>query len=315
MLALGAAAGMASAQPSLAQDVEPLKVGVLDVAAKRVIGARDGVDLVYKEFTAEGRDPGRWKTPAGPDHGEVVASTFVEQFRRLDRKRPMVIYAANAFSMKKKDDGSTALSMDYEKAREALPWMKANGVRVVVTAFNTKSKPGSDLLMDEAEKLGMIVFAGGSNTGGAGKVFPAADPRSVSVVDSGPDMALRKDASIASWIDFAMDGTVVTGSRDERSREVGSSYASAKAAAYGSYVVSRQPDICVSDLKKVMQVAARPVSYTIGGQSVQVREIGGHEVDAALVAHVSVSFPRQAPPPATRTAMLGAIASSGMSGR
>lgn len=290
-------------------------MGVLDVAARRVIGPRDGVDLVYKEFTAEGREPGRWKTPAGPDHGEVVASTFVEQFRRLDRKRPLVIYSANAFSMKKKEDGTTALSMDYDKAKEALSWMKANGVRVVVTAFNTKSKVGSDLLMDEAEKLGMIVFAGGSNTGGAGKVFPAADPRSVSVVDSGPDMALRKDASIASWIDFAMDGTVVTGSREERSREVGSSYASAKAGAYGAYVVSHQPDITVPDLKTAMKSAARSMSYAIGGESVQVLEIGGHEADAALVAHVSVGLPRQTPGPAARTAMMGALAASGMAGR
>lgn len=317
MLALGAAAGIASAHPAVAQDVEPLKIGVLDVAAKRIVGARDGVEIKYKEFTAEGKAPGRWKTPAGPDHGEMVASTFVEQFRRLDRKTPVTIYAANAFSMKEKSDGTAALSMDFDKAKEALSWMKQNGVRVVVTAFNTTSKARSDVLMDEAEKLGMVVFAGGSNTRDAGKVFPAADPRSVSVVDSGPDMALRKDASIASWIDFAMDGTVVTGSGAERSREVGSSYASAKAGAYGAYVVSRHPDISIADLKKTLQASARSVSYTVAGQTVEVREIGGHQGDAALQTQVASIGQREVPAtaPVVRTAMQNVALNAGAMSR
>jgi hypothetical protein len=314
-LMVGAAAGMASAQPGAAQVPEPIRVGVLDVAAKRIVGVRDGVSLEYREFTAAGRDPGRWKTPAGPDHGEMVVQTFLEQYRRLDRKRPVEIYAANAFSMKEKEDGTTALSMDFDQARQALSWMKSKGVRVVVTAFNTTSKARSDVLMDEAERLGMVVFAGGANTKDAGRVYPAADPRSVSVVDSGTEMALRRDASIASWIDFAMDGTVVTGSGADRAREVGSSYASAKAGAYGAYVVSRSPDASVAEVKKALHASARQVSYTVAGQTVEVREIGGHQGDAAIlvqVAELGGQRPAAAP---VRTAMQAMAMNAGSVGR
>lgn len=273
---------MGASAPAFAQEVEPIRVGILDLSAKKVIGVKDGVTLEYREFTPSGRSPGAWKTPAGPDHGEIVTATMIAQFRKLDRHRPIRIYAANAFGMKEKDDGSIALSFDFQQGVKALNWMHDQGVRIVVTAFNSKNEQGSAKLMDEAERLGMIVFAGAPNTPGVGKVFPAADPRSVSVVDSGPDMALRKDASIAGWVRYAMDGTVITGTGAERSREIGSSYASAKAGAYGAYVVSKAPKATADQIRSAMDASATPSSYQIKGVSVTVSEIGGVEGDRRL---------------------------------
>jgi hypothetical protein len=184
-----ALAFMSASVPASAQQVEPIRVGILDLAAKKVIGVKDGVTLEYREFTPAGRSPGAWKTPAGPDHGEIVTATMIAQFRKVDRHRPIRIYAANAFGMKEKDDGSIALSFDFQQGVKALNWMHDQGVRIVVTAFNSKNEQGSAKLMDEAERLGMIVFAGAPNTPGVGKVFPAADPRSVSVVITVPSIA------------------------------------------------------------------------------------------------------------------------------
>lgn len=284
-IAIAAAALIAIGMPMAANAQEPVKIGVLDLHAKDVVGPRTGTSVVYKEFVEQGSKAGRAATPAGPDHGQIVASAMLEQFRRLDREPPVEIYAANAFSMKDKGDGTVSLKFSFEQGIKALEWMNQNGVRVVVTAFNSKNEAGSRMLMDRAESLGMVVFAGAPNTVGAGKVFPAADPRSVSVLDSSPDMPMDKDPSLRTWVSFGMDGTYVAGSRENRAREVGSSYASAKAGAYGAYVLSRMPDASREQVVGMISSAARTSAKHVG-----FRIIGERESDRALAQSVDAAL-------------------------
>lgn len=286
IIAIASAFAIASgAVPASAQTVEPVRIGVLDLHARDVVGPKSGTSVVYKEFVEKGAKAGRASTPAGPDHGQIVASAMLEQFRRLDRERPVEIYAANAFSMKDKEDGTVSLKFSFEQGVRALEWMNQNGVRVVVTAFNSKNEAGSRMLMDRAESLGMVVFAGAPNTVGAGKVFPAADPRSVSVLDSSPDMPMDKDPTLRTWVSFGMDGTYVAGSRENRSREVGSSYASAKAGAYGAYVLSRMPDATRDQVVGMISSAALTSAKHVG-----FRIIGERESDRALVQSVDAAL-------------------------
>lgn len=286
IIAIASAFAIASgALPASAQTIEPVRIGVLDLHAKDVVGPRTGTSVIYKEFVEQGSKSGRAATPAGPDHGQIVASAMLEQFRKLDRDHPVEIYAANAFSMKDKGDGTISLKFSFEQGVRALEWMSHNGVRVVVTAFNSKNEAGSRMLMDRAESLGMVVFAGAPNTVGAGKVFPAADPRSVSVLDSSPDMPMDKDPSLRTWVSFGMDGTYVAGSRENRSREVGSSYASAKAGAYGAYVLSRMPDASREQVVVMMSSAARTSAKHVG-----FRIIGERESDRALTESVDAAL-------------------------
>ncbi len=305
-IALAAAGLLLTASPGSAQTSEPVRIGVMDLHAKEIVTARDRTKVVYREFTPEGYTPARSATPAGPDHGQIVASAMIDQFRRLDSKTPIEIYSANAFGMKQKDDGTVSMRFDFDQGIKALEWMNQNGVRVVVTAFNSKNEAGSRRLMDKAQSLGMIVFAGAPNTAGAGKVYPAADPRAISVVDSGPDMALRKDPTIAAWVHFAMDGTIVTGSGSERSREIGSSYASAKAGGYGAYIASRMPMITAEGMIEVMQRATVEQKYRSAGQEVMVREIDASRNGSALASAVQTALsdpmqPRLADALQTRT--------------
>ena len=186
--------------------------------------------------------------------------------------------------MKDKGDGTMSLKFSFDQGAKALEWMSQNGVRVVVTAFNSKNGAGSRMLMDKAESLGMIVFAGAPNTVGAGKVYPAADPRAVSVLDSSPDMPMDKDPSLRTWISFGMDGTFISGSRENRAREVGSSYASAKAAGYVAYVVSRMPQAPRSMIVEIMMKSAQR-----SGKHEGFSIIGEKAADEALMATVASS--------------------------
>src|SRR3546814_685686 len=114
----------------------------------------------------------------------IVASAVVRQYRLLDPKSPIEVYAANPFGLTKNAAGKSFLKLDFKQAEKALEWMHSKGVRTVVTAFNSSNQLGSFNFMNKAEQLGMTVFAAYSNETGKGNVYPAADARAISVVDT-----------------------------------------------------------------------------------------------------------------------------------
>src|SRR3546814_3464060 len=96
-------------------------------------------------------------------HGVIVASAVVRQYRLLDPKSPIEVYAANPFGLTKNAAGKSFLKLDFKQAEKALEWMHSKGVRTVVTAFNSSNQLGSFNFMNKAEQLGMTVFAAYSN--------------------------------------------------------------------------------------------------------------------------------------------------------
>src|SRR3546814_6374827 len=117
------------------------------------------------------------------------------------------------------DLGKSFLKLDFKQAEKALEWMHSKGVRTVVTAFNSSNQLGSFNFMNKAEQLGMTVFAAYSNETGKGNVYPAADARAISVVDTNRGqlgMALvtgagREKDALSVGITFAMHGGVPQG--------------------------------------------------------------------------------------------------------
>src|SRR3546814_16442434 len=89
----------------------------------------------------------------------------------------------------------------------------------------------------------MTVFAAHSNETGKGNVYPAADARAISVVDTNRGqlgMALvtgaeREKDALSVGITFAMHGGVPQG-KHGNDFQTGASFSSAKAAAYGAVI-------------------------------------------------------------------------------
>src|SRR3546814_3417459 len=62
-------------------------------------------------------------------HGVIVASAVVRQYRLLDPKSPIEVYAANPFGLTKNAAGKSFLKLDFKQAEKALEWMHSKGVR------------------------------------------------------------------------------------------------------------------------------------------------------------------------------------------
>jgi hypothetical protein len=245
---------MGGAAQAHAAPPEPVRIGVLDLQARSVADDDANVKVVYREFTLPGRKAGSHLTASGRDHGVIVATSAVRAVRQLDRGAKIEIYAGNAFQQT--EDGK-GYSMRYDKAVEALQWMSDKGVRVVVTAFNTRNEASSRFLMDKADSLGMTVVAGASNVGGAGKVFPAADGRSISVADTTPSgSSLTLDATVQTWVKFGLRGDYADASLGGKVVDWGSSYSSAKAGGYAAYYVSRNPQATRVEIEGVLRNAS-----------------------------------------------------------
>ena len=262
-IALGMAGiALAGAVPSHAAPREPVRIGVLDMQASKIADGDANVNVFYREFTAEGARPGARSTPSGLDHGMIVATSAVRAVREIDRSVPIEIYSANAFRMS--PDGRS-YSIDYGKAMEALDWMHSKGVRVVVTSYNTKNMGGAMSLMNRAENLGMTVIAGASNVAGAGKVWPAADPRAISVADTTPNgSSLTLDPSVQQWVKFGFRGDYADRSKGGVVEDWGSSYSSAKVGGVAAYYQSRNPDAGRTEIEAMLGSVARPQMQKYG---------------------------------------------------
>jgi hypothetical protein len=262
-IALGMAGiALAAAVPSHAAPTEPVRIGILDMRASKIADGDANVKIVYREFSQPGAIAGSRSTPSGLDHGMIVATSAVRAVREIDRSVPIEIYAANAFRMS--PDGKS-YSMDYGKAMEAIDWMHAQGVRVVVTSYNTKNMGGAMSLMNRAENLGMTVVAGASNVAGAGKVWPAADPRAISVADTTPNgSSLTLDPSVQQWVKFGFRGDYADRSRGGVVEDWGSSYSSAKVGGVAAYYQSRNPQAGRGEIEGMLAGVARPQMQKYG---------------------------------------------------
>jgi hypothetical protein len=291
--ALTASLGTA-APPS---SVPPIKVGIIDVRADELTFPDRNTTIEYREAPPAGKRAASWLTESDTDHGQVLASAFVRQVRRIDRDRPIEIYAANPMFETSSATGSATYSritggaskrtigINYEGARAAIGWFKEKGVKVVLTTLNGRDTPGMQLFVKEATDAGMVVFASAGNSPKVGRTFPAAYPNVISVAADDPGLALRGNPEVASWVDFAMSGSVPR-NMNGPTVDVGSSFATAKAAALGAYAVAegeaRDRETVVGFLAGVATTKA----YRVQGTEISVAYID--DVDGARRARERV---------------------------
>ena len=285
-----AAALMVVTSPIAAQSApqEPVKVGVIDLQGDKLSFRDPGTTVIYKEFTTPGAEPASQKTKTGHDHGVIVVSALVRQYRELDEHTPLEVYSANPFRSTKDAKGRPNLSVDFIQAGRALEWMSQNGVTVVSTSFNSSNAIGSKSFMDKAESLGIVVYASYANTASQSAVYPARDPRAISVVDTNrvnPSVSIRRVAAAHSQnVTFAMHGGVPE-DRNGYDTQTGSSFSSAKAAAYGAYVRKINPSISRDQIVAAMTKGSR--SYRILGSDGEIPLLGERTADKAFLRYAT----------------------------
>lgn len=296
-----------AASTASAQTVEPVRVGIIDTPVTKIIGGDHGVKISSASFLDAGQRPGSARTEVNLEHGSVVASSFVEQSRRIDPSRPIEIYSAQAFSSADGDRdslGNKPLSLRYAAATRALDWFKANDVRVVVAAFNSPDGPGVQKFMGRAKELGIVVFAGTNNVQTRTPPFPARHPDAISVTGKNADLDFRFNRSMDSWVMFQADGNI-PGSKGGKQLvlENGSSYAVARAAAFGSHAVAAEPGATKDRIVERMRAAT--------GTDEIVRDLSQPRVAVRFRTGAPVTSVARAPVREGDEQVLAALASKG----
>jgi hypothetical protein len=246
-----------SAMPASAQQVEPMRVGIIDTQVTQVGGSGD-VTVEAASFLAPGLTPGSHRTETGREHGSMVASSFVEQARAIDADRPIRIYSAIAFSSidKPRDDaGNRPMAVHYPAAVKALEWFSQNKVKVVVAAFYGGDTPAMNDFMQAAKRLGMVVYAGTNNVKSPTLPFPARHPDAISVTGNGAAQDFRFNRSMDGWVMFKANSAMPGSSPKKMVLESGSSYAVGRAAAFGSYAVAIDGALGRDHIVEAMRIA------------------------------------------------------------
>ena len=268
MMATALAAAGASAQTAPTQ---PVKVGIIDTSVQRLMLGYKDVAIEKRIFIGEGKEAGDWTAVPGHTHGDVVASSFVQQSREIDKRVPIAVYSANAFYQQGPRDpnGNRRMSLDFAGAEKALEWFHDNGVRTVVTAFYTQDGPNMRSFMKKAEDLGIVLFAGTNNDKTRTVPFPARDPYAIAVTGNNPNLDFAGNAGMRKWTAFQMNGDTPSPQLDA-TEENGSSFAVARAAAYGAHYVRMNPTATRDQVVEVLgqssgQAGTKHVASLDGG--------------------------------------------------
>ena len=301
-IAAGMLLAAASAMPSHAQTRE-VSVGIIDVRADSILDRDRNVHIEHRGYPSPGKTSAEWSTQSGFDHGQLVATAFVSQLRRIDKSIPVRIYSANVFDEKQvattnayehSDGGSKrTLSINWDGATKALDWFKSQNVRVVLTSFTSPDSQPLRAFMTKANELGLVVLASAGNKVD-GNAFPARYPEAISVAGDSKGIAFRRDPSVSTWVHLVTDGSSPMGANDP---DVGSSFAVARAAAYAAYMHSSNPGIGRQDVLDEFRRIAESKSYEVSSQTVQVSYLDPQRSAAALSERTasSVRLPTKGP--------------------
>ena len=283
-----AAAGMVLASPATAQESEVIKVGLLDVGGGDMTFRDARTTIEHRDFVTEGQRPASRMTRSGRENGVMTTSAFVRQARLLDENAPIQVYSANIFqehSDRQQAGSPRRITVNWEGAREAVEWFKQNDVKVVIASFNGAESQEMHAFMEETRRNGMTVFAGSGNTPG-GAAFPAMHPYAMSVGSDNPGHAYRTDPSQAGWVDVTMNGGVPM-RRDGQEIDSGATYATAKAAAFGSYYARSNPDVDPDIMRETLYSISTTVEYTEGDRIITAMRLDENGSAAELKNLVS----------------------------
>lgn len=299
MTAMLAATIAATGVQAQTAPTQPVKVGIIDTTVGKLMMGYKGVDVESRVFVGEGREAGTWQAVPGYTHGEVVASSFVEQSRLIDKKAPIKVYSANAFYQygPRNPNGNKSMSLDFEGAENALQWFHDNGVRTVVAAFYTQDSPAMRSFMKKAENLNIVLFAGTNNDKTKVVPFPARDPYSIAVTGNNANLDFADNPSMSRWTAFKMNGDIPTNSTDP-TEENGSSFAVAKAAAFGAHILRNAPDALRDEVVTVLRTAS---GYKSANRVADLD--GGDAIRRFRSASMSISFAARAKGPESGNAL------------
>lgn len=258
-LVLAGAGAEARAQDGSPNAFHPIKVGIIDTDASAVADDRKGVSVRMRSFLEEGHRIGSHKTESGREHGADVASSFLDQSWRIDPTRRVEIFSAVAFyrsgDNKIDEQDNRPMRLSYEAARKALDWFKENGVRVVVTTFVVPETKGVNDLMKHAADLGMVMFSSTNNVRSTFVPFPARHPDAIAVTGNARNLDFATNSSMHQWVSFKADAGI-PGKSLTITPENGSSFAVARAAAFGAHLVDRNPRATRNEVVEQMRTIA-----------------------------------------------------------
>ena len=277
-----------ASQPVAAQEATPkdhsVAVALIDVGANSLTSKDPNVSFV--DLTPNLKDglhhaSGR---VGSKDHGDVVAQAFVDEYRKIDPDAKITFYTVNPFIQKGMFDG---MMFSRSMLNKALPKMQEANVKVAITTFGVSDEKAGNTILSDIEKAGMIVFAATPNEKGDDGIWPAASASTIAVADGTTrDSGFKKSAAWSNWVDVVADGYF----HDKTITVSGSSFATPRAAAYGVYYASKNPECDVTAMKSALRESAEPVK--LHGR--QFPEMGsGNMVDNIKVVAERDAAPRE----------------------
>ena len=310
-------AALSAWQPAQAQKApdttHDVAVALVDVGANGLYSKDPNVRFVDMTPPLKQGDHHAFKRVAGNDHGDIVAQSFIDEYRRLDPEARITFYTVNPFVERGVTGGTTVFSRSM--IQQALPAMKEAGVRIAVTTFGVADEAAGARIVKDFQDNGMIVFAATPNNRDDAGIWPAASKTTISVADGVTgESGFLKTRSWAKWVDFVANGNYHSGSIDTD----GSSFATPRVAAYGAYIEKRRPGIDVDGLRTALKEGARQVTIhdrqfpRLDGEDVARRVVAIEaarppEVKVAAAAPVEVARPETVRAP-VRPAVLAAMA-------
>lgn len=284
-LAATAAALILAATPAIAQTTPSpqasaeVAVAIIDSNIRRIDFEDPNVRIVDMTPKApDGSSFMNYKVTDAYSHGDIVASSFVKEYRKLDATSPIVIYVVDPFVRK---DGNASANFSMRIMNEALPKMREAGVRVAITAFGISDAAAGQRIAAAFTKNDMALFAAVPNEPNDKGIYPAAVPGVISVASEKKDGAFEHDRSMSAWVTFSIDGR--HGSAHNLSDADGTSFSVAHAGAYGAFLMKNRPETPLASLASGISSYGTRIPGTIGGREKVTYRIGRQDMIRAIV--------------------------------
>lgn len=262
-LSMLALTGQASAQTSR----EPVRVALIDVHPDRIDCDGKGVRMIDvtpprpEGFRSAAAKAGR------TSHGVLVATSFVNEVRRIAPDTEIEIYTINPF-IKKGGTGTDVFSMRMLK--EGLAKLDGLNVRTAVITFSVDGAEDGRRIAAQFLDRGMITFAAAPNAPKDPSIYPAATPGVIAIAEGKTGASIHKDPSYTTFTKFVIDGYYVGRSGET----TGSSFATPRAAAYAAIMVRSRPDTTKQDVEAMFDRLGNSYRTLPDG----VKRIGGEEM-------------------------------------
>lgn len=268
-IATGAALSMLAltGQATAQSNREPVKVALIDVHPDRIDCDAKGVRMIdVTPARPEGFRSAQAKA-GRTSHGVIVATSFVNEVRRVAPDAEIEIYTINPF-IKKGGTGTDVFSMRMLK--EGLSKLDGLNVRTAIITFSVDGAEDGRRIAAQFLNRDMITFAAAPNAPKDPSIYPAATPGVIAIAEGKTGASIHKDPSYRTFTKFVIDGYYVGRSGES----TGSSFATPRAAAYAAIMVRSKPDTTREDVETMFD----RLGHAYGTLPQGVKRIGGDEM-------------------------------------